>query len=509
MSAELILKNADVITMDQAYPMAELVAIKGNKVLAVADKGAFDQLKGTKTRVIDCQGRVIAPGFIDAHCHLFSFLRKLLSLDLSPAKVSSIGEIKMLLRQQAEQLPSGSWIIGTDYNEFYLAEKRHPNRHDLDEAAPNHPIVLIHRSRHACVLNSLALSLAGITPETPEPPGALIDREPESGQPSGLLFEMVGYISERVLPPFSAEELDRALTLANRYLLSMGITSIGEASATNDIGRWQSLKGFTESDRLKCRVFMMPGPTALDQFQRAGLGFGSGDNHLRLGSVKLMLTQTKGLAEVREQAFAAHRAGFQLALHCIEEEMVEAAIPILEEINKEQPVAQRRHRLEHCSECPPHLLERLARVGAVVVTQPPFIYYSGERYLAIVPPDKLSWLYRIGSFFARGLIVAGSSDLPVVEANPLVGIYAAVTRRAQSGQELSTREAISPGQALQMYTTNAAYASFEEKIKGRLAPGMLADMVILSENPLKSPPEQIKDIRVQMTIIDGKIVWEI
>jgi predicted amidohydrolase YtcJ len=168
----------------------------------------------------------------------------------------------------------------------------------------------------------------------------------------------------------------------------------------------------------------------------------------------------------------------------------------------------RRHRIEHCSECPPHLLERLSRLQAVIVTQPPFIYYSGERYSATLPADRRRWLYRIKSLLDGGLVVAGSSDSPVVSDNPLVGVYAAVTRRAESGQVLLPEERISPARALAMYTVNAAYASFEEDIKGSITEGKLADMVVLSDDPVKSPPERIKDIRVEMTIIDGRVVWE-
>jgi predicted amidohydrolase YtcJ len=511
MSADLILKNARVITMNPARPAAELVAIRGNKILAVAGKEAWGEVREVGGRIIDCQGRTVVPGFNDAHCHILSFIRKLRSLDLSPSSVSSIVDIKSLVRRQAQSLPPGNWLAGTDYNEFYLAEKRHPNRRDLDEAAPHHPVILTHRSLHTCVLNSLALSLAGITRETPEPPGALIERELETGEPSGLLFEMLGYILDRVVPPLSDDELDEGIAKANEHYLSMGITSVQEASVTNDLARWQTLKRFTEGGRLKSRVFMMFGTGALSQFQEAGLSFGSGDNHLRLGGVKLMLSETTAqpqMPELNQPAFSAHQAGFQLAIHCIEPSTVEAAIAALEYINSQSPIAGRRHRLEHCSECPPPLLERLIRLKAMVVTQPPFVYYSGERYLATIPPPRLRWLYRLRSFLDGGLVVAGSSDSPVAPDNPLLGIYAAVTRRAESGQELSPEEAVSAKQALAMYTINAAYASFEEDIKGSIAPGKLADMVVLSADPLKSPPEQIKDIRVEMTIIDGRVVWE-
>ncbi|MCX6011490.1 MAG: amidohydrolase family protein, partial [Chloroflexi bacterium] len=300
----------------------------------------------------------------------------------------------------------------------------------------------------------------------------------------------------------------------NRHYLSMGITSLQEASVSNDYARWQSLKRFKDDGSLKSRVSMMFGFDALAQFQEGGLAFGAGDSGLRLGGVKFLLNEARGrlqppLGELKRQALAAHRAGFPLAIHCVEPETVEAAAAALEYLAGHSSIAGRRHRLEHVSECPPELLERLKKLRAVVVTQPAFIYQNGERYLATVPAERQRWLYRIKSFIDAGLTVAGSSDSPVAPDNPLLGICAAVTRRAESGQELLPEEAISVQQALAMYTTSAAYALFEEDSKGSIAPGKLADMVILSADPLRSPPEKIKDIRVEMTIIGGGVVWEV
>ena len=512
-AADLVLKNANLITMDSSQPEAELVAIKGDKILLVGDNEALEQVKGDKTRVIDCQGRTIVPGFNDAHCHIFSFIRKLLSFDLSPSSVSSISDIKAAIHYQAQNTPKGEWLTGTDYNEFYLTEKRHPTRWDIDEAAPYHPVILVHRSLHACVLNSLALSLAGITQETPEPPGGLINRDHNTGQPDGILFEMLGYIREKVVPPLSDGELLKGIGLANRHYLSLGITSLQDATVTNDFGRWQTFRRFKDTGKLKSRVSMMFGAEALYQFQEQGLTLGSGDSQLRLSGVKIMLNEARGQlqpsqSELNRQARSAHQAGFQLAIHAVEQSTVEAAITALEYVHSQLPQTGRRYRIEHCSQCPPELLKRLSRLQTVVVTQPPFLYYSGERYLATLSASQLQWLYRIKSFLDNGLIVAGSSDCPVVPDNPLVGIYAAVTRQAESGQQLSPRECISASQTLTMYTVGAAYASFEEDTKGSITQGKLADMVILNSDPIKSPPKRIKDIQVEMTIIGGKVVWE-
>jgi len=509
--ANLILKNANVITMDPRQPKAELVAIKDDKILLVTGNKEMESVRRAGTKVIDCQGRTLVPGFNDAHCHVISFIRKLLSLDLSPSSVGSIADIKTIIRNRAQNIPPGEWLTGTDYNDFYLTEKRHPTRWDIDEVAPHHPVVLAHRSLHACVLNSQALSLAGITRETTDPPGGLIDRDPGTGEPSGLLFNMLSYIRKRVLPPLSEEELTRGMTLANQHYLSYGITSLQEATASNSLERWQIYQRF--KGKLKSRLYMMFDIEALNQFQEAGLVFNSGDSQLRLGGVKIMLDEITGQlyppqSELNQEAFAAHQAGFQLAIHAIEENTVEAAITALEYAQSQLSQANRRHRIEHCAECPPRLLNRLTNLQAVIVTQPPFLYYSGERYLAQVPESQLQWLYRIKSPLSSGLMVAGSSDSPVVPNNPLVGIYAAVTRRAESGQYLLPEECVSAKEALAMYTINAAYTSFEADIKGSITQGKLADMVVLSSDPLESPPEQIKDIRVEMTIIGGKLSWE-
>ena len=509
--ADLILKNANVITMDPRQPKAELVAIKDDKILLVAGNKELESVRGTETKVIDCQGKTLIPGFNDAHCHVISFIRKLISLDLSPSSIGSINDIKTNIHNRAENIPPGEWITGTDYNDFYLAEKRHPNRWDIDEVAPYHPVVLSHRSLHACVLNSRALSLAGITRETPEPPGGLIDRDHSTGEPTGLIFNMLSYIRKRVLPPLSEEELTRGMNLANQHYLSYGITSLQEATASNNLERWQIYQRF--KGKLKSRLYMMFGFETLNQFQEAGLVFKSGDSQLRLGGIKIMLNETMGQlypspTELKQQVFTAHQAGFQLAIHAIEESAVEAAIAALEYAQHQLPQAGRRHRIEHCAECPPQLLKRLTNLQAVIVTQPPFLYYSGERYLAQVPENQLSWLYRMKSPLSSGLMVAGSSDSPVVPNNPLVGIYTAVTRKAESGQYLLPQECISAKEALAMYTTNAAYASFEEDIKGSITPGKLADIVVLGNDPLESPPEQLKDIRVEMSIIGGKLAWQ-
>lgn len=511
-AADLILENADIITGGPAVPETDALAVRDDRIMLIGSRRDVEAVRKRSTRVIDCGGKTLAPGFNDAHCHFFALARRLSSLDLSPAAVRSIEDIREAVRQKAQNSPPGSWIRGAGYNEFYLAEKRHPTRQDLDAAAPNHPVMISHRSLHACVLNSLALQLAGITGETEEPLGGIIERDLTTGEPNGILYEMETFVRSRVSLPMTETELDQAVREVNRQYLSLGITSIGEAAVTNDINQWQTYRRLKSAGRINSRIYFMPGADFLHEFREAGLTTGAGDEGLRVGSLKIILSMAEGQLqpsqeELNQLIVEAGHAGFQVAIHAIEQNAVLSAVKALEYAGEHLPPSDRRHRIEHCSECPPELCARLSRQKAVVVSQPPFVYYHGERYLADVPEETQPWLYPFRSLLDAGIVVAGSSDSPVVPLNPMHGIYAAVTRRAESGQTLSPEEKISIRQALDMYTRNGAFASFEENIKGSLAPGMLADIVMLSSNPLKAAEEDLKDISVEMTLVGGKIVW--
>jgi hypothetical protein len=511
-SADLILYNAKVITLDRRRPRAEMVAIKGDRILDIGRAHELEFFKGTKTKILDCEGKTIAPGFNDAHCHPFAFASSLLSVDCSPASVRNIAELQAQIHDKAKQVPKGDWIRAIGYNEFYLAEKRHPTRWDLDKATPYHPVKLTHRSGHACVLSSLALQQVGISLETSEPPGGFIERDLETGEPNGLLLGMNDWVG-RAIPPLSKKELERGIRLANQEYLAHGVTSLQDATWGDSLSRWQTFQQLQEEGMLATRVSMMIGIDALEEFQGRGLSTGSGNSRLRLGAVKMVLDEITDLlnppqAELEQQVLQAHKAGFQVALHVVEESTLGAAITALEHALEQIPKPDHRHRLEHCSVCPPQLAQRLKALQAVVVTQPPFIYYSGERYLETLPPTQLKWLYPIGSWLRNGLKIAASSDSPVVPLNPLIGIYAAVTRAAETGQVLSPNEGVSPLEALQMYTVGAAHASFEERIKGSITPGKLADLVVLSDDPSQASPEEIKEIEVRMTIIGGEVIWE-
>ena len=515
--ADLILSNARVLTLDPARPHASLVAIRDGRVIWAGDGDDLEMLRGPETRVLDCEGKTVGPGFIDAHLHLFAYAANLLAVDCSPRAVSSIADIQQALRRRAAETPPGAWIRGWGYEEFYLAEGRPPNRWELDQAAPDHPVKLVHRSGHASTLNSMGLARLGITRETPEPAGATIERDLATGEPTGNLLEMEEELEARGAPSLTPAELEEGLAAAGARLLSLGVASVQEATPTRALAHWDILRDLKQRGLLPVRVRKMVAAADLDELRRRGLFFGAGDLGLSIGAVKIMINETgqkllPSQEELREQLLLAHQAGYQAAFHAVEEAAIAAAIDAVASCHKDSPeqaqqVASRRHRVEHCGLCPPEMARRLAHQGILVVTQPAFLREHGERYRAQVPAHKQPRLYPVASLRAAGVAVAFGSDCPVVPPDPLAGLAGAVTRSTRQGPRIGPEEAVPALEALEMYTRTAAYASWEEQVKGSITPGRLADLVILSGDPIATSPDRLEEIAVERTMIAGEMVW--
>jgi predicted amidohydrolase YtcJ len=510
---DLILTNGNVITMNATRQRAETLVIRDGNVFAVGDQRLLKELRKRDTHVIDCRGKTILPGFIDAHFHLLAFAESLLTLNLEPGNhVHSISDIQVNIRQVSQRVPSGTWIRGRGYNEFYLAEKRHPTRWDLDPVTSVHPIKLTHRSGGAHVLNSLALASVGLSKETADPPEGLIDRDLETGEPTGLLYGMGDDLARRI-PSLAQDQMEHGIKLANQKLCSLGITSIHDVSSRNNAKRWIMFQKWKEGGFLKPRIAVILGWEGLDDYLKHPFSSPIDENHLRLRGVKIIVHETTGRLspsqeELNERVLHVHRAGFQAVLHAIEERTVEAACAAIEYAAKRFPRPDHRHRIEHCSVCHPSLAKRIASLGITVVTQPSFIYYNGDRYLKTIPDLQLKHLYPLGTLIKEGVNVAGSSDCPIVPPNPLIGIYSAVCRRADTGEALRPEERITPVEALRMVTDYAARTTFDERAKGSITPGKLADLVVLSADPTRVPVDEIKEIDVEMTLIGGDVVWE-
>ena len=507
---DLILYNANAVTMDPARPRAELVAVEDGRIAEVGGNDLLGTLKDRNTRVVDCGGLTLLPGFIDAHCHLHAYAESLVTLNFSPRQqIRSIADIQTRIADFCGRVPPGTWVRGKGYDEFHLAEKRHPDRRDLDAVSPLHPVKLTHRSGHAHVLNSLALKIAGIGEETGDPPEGFMDRAPATGLPTGVLYGFGKFLSSRI-PPLGDVETERGAASANEKLLSFGITSIYDASFANGLEQWKRFESWKTRGFLQPRITMMTGLEAFLRRECDSCLTGLGSGELRLGGVKIIADEVTGIlhpcrAELNEAVSAIHAAGRQAVIHAIEEPVIEAAAGAIEAALEKDPRKDSRHRIEHCSVCRPTLLQRLAKSGIVVVTQPSFIYFSGDRYLQTVPAGQLEYLYPVKSMLDRGLRVGAGSDFPIAGPNPLVSICAAATRRTEQGAALP-QQRISVTAAMALHTTGAAAAAFEEGVKGSLTPGKFADIVMLSENPLAVEPDTIKDIKVVMTVLGGRIV---
>ena len=507
-SPDALFVNARALTMDARLPEAQAVAVGGGFVTWVGSNREAESLKRPGVRFVDCGGGTLTPGFHDAHIHMMAYAAAALAVDCRPPGISSIASLKRAIAERAARTPEGEWIRAFGYEESALSERRHPTRRDLDAAAPRHPVRLNHRSGHACVLNSLAMERVGIGMSFPELGDATIDRELDTAEPSGLMFEMEDYL-DRKIPPLPDSDMERALRQASESLLGYGVTSVQDATHTNSPDRWDFFAGLRDSMNAAPRMTLMPGYARLRDFTERGLAFGRGDSRLRVGHAKIMATASSGRQspdeyELRRIVAECAELGFPVAVHAVEASVTLSAARAL----SNHPAPGYRHRIEHCSECPPEALDAVARSSADVVTQPGFVYESGDRYLREVDEAMRPYLYRMRSLAERGVRLAFGSDAPVVEPNPMRGIYAAVTRRTESGRVLGAGERVSLTDALRAYTLGAAQAAGLEREVGTLAPGKLADMTLFQEDLASLEPERLPDIRPAMTVLGGKIVFE-
>jgi predicted amidohydrolase YtcJ len=503
--ASLIFHNVRVLTMEPARPQAEAVAVAGDRLLAVGSGAWVARRRGAQTRLIDGQGMALLPGFIDAHCHLLSYAASLLSVDCSPRAIRSIGDIRAALAAAAAHTPEGRWLRAVGYDETDLAEGRHPTRWDLDAAVARHPVRLMHRTGRACVLNSRAMSLVGLHAGSEEPPGGFIERDPASGEPTGLLLEMNDVVDPFV-PPLSYEELSAGVRQAAQVFLSQGVTAVQDATATNGSQEWELFRRLMAEGCLPLSVTLMEGYRHLGELPEA-----DGALPLRRGPVKVVIAELgeelhPGSEELEDIVWRVHQARRQVALHAVGEAAVAAAARALAAALRRRPYRDHRHRIEHCGVCPPALAGRLAALGVVVVTQPTFVYHNGDRYLRHVPAQDLPHLYPLRTLLEAGVPLAAGSDAPVAPPGVVSGLVGAVRRLSSGGATVTPGQAIPAEQALAMHTCAAGHAAFEEGMHGSLRTGKRADLVLLSGDPLSGAPTDA--LRVEMTVVGGQIAWQ-
>jgi predicted amidohydrolase YtcJ len=372
---------------------------------------------------------------------------------------------------------------------------------------------LNHRSGHACVLNSRALELVGISDSTTEPPGTTILRDLTSGVPNGVLLEMDDFLDGKI-PPLSKTVLESSTEEASNRLAGLGITSIQDATPSNSVAQWETFRTLKSDRRLTQRVTFMTGASHVSEFLKLGLNFGAGNLELKVGAAKVMVTESggqlhPGVNEIRDIVTDLHQRGFQVAIHAVNSDAVFAAaraIKLATSLSASRLGNEARHRIEHCSELPPEVLRLVIASGAVVVTQPGFIFSSGQRYAADISISNQQWLYRIGALQNAGVGLGFGSDAPVIDPNPMFGIYSAVTRKSLDGNSIAVNEAIGLFDAIEAYTFGSAYAGHSESYLGMIKPGFLADLVLLDRDITAIEPSELPEIKASRTIIGGSEV---
>ena len=535
---QLALINGKILSLDRKGSIFSALAVRGDRIAALGTDKEIHPLLDRTTQVIDLNRRFVVPGFIDSHNHPEVYGASFSQISCKDPAVKSIEDLKKLIRSEAEKRPAGEWIQAFGYNEKALREKRHPNRWDLDEAAPHHPVYLGRVCLHVGVVNSAALNLAGISEETPDIPGGVIEKK--DGKPIGVLKGSTHRLLRPFLPKVGIEQYVHIYQEAFRRYLQFGITSIHAAGVgMKGPEELKSLVKMDQENLLPLRVNMMISHKTFPDhlagigtsLKETGLMTGFGNAWLRIGPIKILIdgggsSQTAatrqpysnnpshfGLTlysqeELHEIVDGYHQAGFQLAIHAVGDKGIEIVLHAIRKALEKYPKSDHRHRIEHCALLDEKMLEEVRALGIIPVPQPSFLYFLGENYLDNFGPQRMEYGFPLHSFQRRGILAAGSSDCPVTDVNPLLGIYSAVCRRTVGGKVLNEKERLEVMEALKMYTYNGAYASFEERDKGSLEVGKLADLAVLSKDLLEIDPEEIKDVEVLMTMVGGKILFD-
>ena len=538
MRLDLVLDNASVVTCDPTRPRAGSIGILADRIVAVDAVGGLSDVAAD--RRIDLGGAAVVPGFNDAHNHMQAYGAGLGMVPLQPSVARSVPDIVAAVAARAAEVPPGSWILGTGYDHNRLAERRHPTRHELDPVSADHPVALLHTSGHFTTVNTAAMRLAGVG-SVDVPTGGVVTVDAD-GVPTGLLEEQAQTLVRRLLQPRSLGQLAADISAASDRYLAEGITSCQEAGVGGILGASEPLEvaayqRAVAAGGLRVRVTLMPSVDVLHGAEHhaddddpfvldLGLHTGFGGERLRFGPVKIfadgsLMGRTAAMFEpfegepgnagyfqmdeqrLHSLILRAHRSGWQVATHAIGDRAVASVLDAYEAALRQHPRDDHRHRIEHCGVCRPEDVERIARLGVVPVPQARFISEIGDGMLGAIGERRAEDCYRQRSFLAAGAVVPGSSDRPVVQGAPLLGIHDLVNQRTASGRPFNPQEALTAQEALSAYTVGSAFAAFEERRKGSVEPGKLADLVVLDRDVTAIDPEGIGETRVLATMVGG------
>ncbi|MEM1345333.1 MAG: amidohydrolase [Pseudomonadota bacterium] len=534
-TADIVLENGPV-WCGLAEGEQDAVALWQGLVLATGTREAVGALKGPATRVIDLGGRFAMPGLYDAHMHLLPLGLAMDCVDARYEAAPSIAALVEAIRARAATQAPGTWVLARGYDQGRWQEGRHPSVDDLDRAAPEHPVYLVRACGHVGVVNSAAMRLAGLTPETPTPPGGLIERGPD-GRLTGLLAENGRDAVHAVLPAATHENLVAAIEGAGRACLRLGITSVMDAAVGTQGGRAElaAYRTAERSARLPVRTLqcLMGGSRGIAAEAVAeGLVTGTGSDLLRVGPVKIFtdgsaggktaamsepylgVPETHGVLCLTDEECHAeiahyHAAGCQMAIHAIGDVAIEQVLSGYEKALAAQPDPTRRHRIEHCGFLSEGQLARMRSHAILPAPQPSFLREFGDLYLQVVGEVRTAPSYPMRAWIEAGLHPSASTDAPVTDLDPLANLHAMVTRATRSGRVIGADQVLSREEALHAYTWAAAYGGREEHRKGRLVPGQLADVAVFSHDLRHvEAAALLGEVACEMTILGGEIVYE-
>ncbi|MFN0073015.1 MAG: amidohydrolase [Chloroflexota bacterium] len=492
-----MLVNARVLTLDPGQPVAEALAIQGDRICAVGMRAELSRMVSSQTQVLDAGGGTAVPGFHDAHLHLLSYARATARVDCS--EVSSLAELVSRIAARARCTLVNRWVRAVRFDEYSLPSDTLPDRHVLDRASVAHPVRLQHRSLHLDVLNTMALRELGIW-DTEHPS---IEREELSGEPTGRLFHAAELLRGRLeRPPFS--EIAAKVREACTQLASYGVTTIQDASLTNGLSQWKLFHQLAAGGHLAgLRVFMMPG---MEHWQEVPDSLPATAS-VRLGPVKLMLNEGHtNPCTARAAVAEAHAAGRAVAVHAVSEAELVLALDALTSVPGNAPRAG-PDRIEHGAVIPEALLGDLQRAGVTVVGQPGLVYDRGDVYAQQFAPELHAWVHRANSLLQAGIAYAIGSDAPVLEPRPLLSLLAAHHRMTRSGARLRASESLTLEQGLRAITSQAARSVGMGHDLGRLQPGALADVTVLAPHALDSTTMEGSSDAIRITIGAGRILW--
>jgi len=533
--ADIVLRNGP-IWCGREEGVVEALAIFRDKVLAAGSDAEIKPLIGPKTRVIDLKGRLATPGLNDSHLHLVSLGMTMGWVDSKPESAPTLEALLDAISARAAQSKPGEWILSRGYDQTKLDTGRHPYREELDRAAPNNPVMLVRACGHIAICNSEALRLGGIDEKSPTPQGGLIEQQ--NGRLTGLLAENARAPVQAAIPAATEEDIIAGIERGGQYLLSLGITScmdaaVGQKGGFREIAAYHRAK---RDGRLPVRTWLTllgdDGRSIVPQCYDAGLISGTGDEMLMIGGVKLFLDgsaggrtawmtepylgedKTTGVwmwedAELERMVLDAHKKGYQLVCHAIGDAAIEQLITAYEKALAAYPDPDRRHRIEHCGFSTPDQHERMVKAGIYPCPQQVFIHDFGDAYVKVIGPERALSSYPFRTWFDLGLKPATGSDAPVCDPNPFPNFHTMLTRQTWKGTVMDAAQRVSIEEALQAYTEFGAFSQKQENVKGKLAPGFLADVAVFSRDLLSAEPADIlKDTRCDLTILGGEVVYE-